>query len=49
MRFPGSVAPVATQLEDGRLLADGTDLHARLPQVTGLRAAYQWCCFRPGA
>jgi glycine/D-amino acid oxidase-like deaminating enzyme len=23
------------------------DLYARLPQATGLRAAYQWCCFRP--
>ena len=23
------------------------DLYARLPEVTGLRAAYQWCCFRP--
>jgi glycine oxidase len=67
VRLPGSVAPVATQLEDGRLLAGGTldtgdespgvrqdvidsilaDLYARLPQVTLLRAAYQWCCFRP--
>ncbi len=67
VRLAGSVAPVATQLEDGGLLAGGTldigdqspgvrpevidsilaDLYARLPQVTGLRAAYQWCCFRP--
>jgi glycine oxidase len=22
-------------------------LYAQLPQLTGLRAAYQWCCFRP--
>jgi glycine/D-amino acid oxidase-like deaminating enzyme len=67
VRLPGTVVPVATQLEDGRLLAGGTldaddespgvrqdvidsilaDLYAQLPEVTGLRAAYQWCCFRP--
>jgi glycine oxidase len=67
VRLAGSVAPAATPLEDGRLLAGGTldigdqspdvrqdvidsilaDLYARLPQATGLRAAYQWCCFRP--
>jgi glycine/D-amino acid oxidase-like deaminating enzyme len=67
VRLPGTVAPVATQLEDGRLLAGGTidigdespvvrqdvidsvlaDLYAQLPEVTGLRPAYQWCCFRP--
>jgi glycine oxidase len=67
VRLPGTVAPVATQVEDGRLLAGGTadigddspgvrqdvidsilaDLYAQLPQVTGLRPAYQWCCFRP--
>lgn len=67
VRLAGSVAPVATQLEDGRLLAGGTldigdespgvrqdvidsilaDLYERLPQVSGLRAAYRWCCFRP--
>jgi len=67
VRLPGTVAPVATQLQDGRLLAGGTsdigdespavrqdvinsilaDLYAQLPEVTGLRAAYQWCCFRP--
>jgi glycine/D-amino acid oxidase-like deaminating enzyme len=67
VRLPGTVAPVATQLEDGRLLAGGTldtgddspgvrqdvidsilaELYAQLPEVTGLRAAYQWCCFRP--
>ena len=61
------MAPVATQLEDGRLLAGGTldigdespgvrqdvidsilaDLYERLPQVSELRAAYRWCCFRP--
>jgi glycine/D-amino acid oxidase-like deaminating enzyme len=23
------------------------DLYAQLPELTGLRAAYQWCCFRP--
>lgn len=23
------------------------DLYAQLPEVTGLRPAYQWCCFRP--
>jgi glycine oxidase len=23
------------------------DLYAQLPQLTGLRAAYRWCCFRP--
>jgi glycine oxidase len=67
VRLPGTVAQVATQLEDGRLLAGGTldfgdegravrrdviasilaELYAHLPEVTGLRAAYQWCCFRP--
>jgi glycine oxidase len=67
VRLPGTVVPVATQLEDGRLLAGGTmdigddspdvrqdvidsilaDLCAKLPQVIGLRPAYQWCCFRP--
>ena len=67
VRLPGTVAAVATPLEDGRLLAGGTldtgdqspgvrqdvidsilaDLYAQLPEVTGLRAAYQWCCFRP--
>ena len=67
VRLPGTVASVATQLEDGRLLAGGTldtgddspgvrqevigailaDLYAQLPDLTGLRAAYQWCCFRP--
>jgi len=67
VRLPGTVALVATQLEDGRLLAGGTldsgddspgvrqdvidsilaDLYAQLPELTGLRAAYQWCCFRP--
>ncbi len=66
-RLPGTVAPVGTQIEDGRLLAGGTldagdesqavrrdvidsilaDLYAQLPRLTGLRAAYQWCCFRP--
>jgi glycine/D-amino acid oxidase-like deaminating enzyme len=67
VRLPGSLYPVATQLEDGGLLAGGTldigdespavrqdvidsilaGLYAGLPQVGGLRAAYQWCCFRP--
>lgn len=67
VRLPGSLYPVATQLEDGGLLAGGTldigdespavqqdvvdsilaGLHAGLPQAAGLRAAYQWCCFRP--
>ncbi len=67
VRLPGTVAPVATQLEDGRLLVGGTfdigdetpglrpdviesilaGLYATLPSVRGLRAAYQWCCFRP--
>lgn len=67
LRLPGTVAPVATQLEDGRLLVGGTfdtgdetptvrqevidsileGLYATLPVVRGLRAAYQWCCFRP--
>lgn len=67
LRLPGTVAPVATQLEDGRLLVGGTfdssdetpkvrqevidsileGLYATLPAVRGLRAAYQWCCFRP--
>jgi glycine/D-amino acid oxidase-like deaminating enzyme len=67
VRLAGSLYPVATPLEDGRLLAGGTvdtgdespgvrpdvidsilaDLYQRLPQATGLRAAYQWCCFRP--
>ncbi len=67
VRLAGSLYPVATPLEDGRLLAGGTvdtgdespgvrqdvidailaDLYARLPEATGLRAAYQWCCFRP--
>ncbi len=23
------------------------NVYAQLPQLTGLRAAYQWCCFRP--
>jgi glycine/D-amino acid oxidase-like deaminating enzyme len=67
LRLPGTVAPVATQLEDGRLLVGGTfdvgdesplvqpdviddileGLYATLPELRGLRAAYQWCCFRP--
>ena len=67
VRLPGSLYPVATQLEDGGLLAGGTldigdespavrqdvidsilaGLYAGLPQAAGLRAAYQWCCFRP--
>jgi glycine oxidase len=67
VRLPGTVDSVATQLEDGRLLAGGTldtgddspgvrqdvidsilaHLRAQLPGLTGLRAAYQWCCFRP--
>ena len=67
VRLPGTVVPVATQIEGGRLLAGGTldigdespgvrqdvidsilaGLYAQLPEVTGLRAAYQWCCFRP--
>src|ERR1022692_3799070 len=67
LRLPGTVAPVATQLEDGRLLVGGTfdvgdqspqvdedvidsileGLYASLPTLRGLRAAYQWCCFRP--
>ena len=67
VRLPGTVASVATQLEDGRLLAGGTldtgddspgvrqdvidsilaEMYAQLPELTGLRAAYQWCCFRP--
>jgi len=67
LRLPGTVAPVATQLEDGRLLVGGTfdtgdetpqvrpevidsilaGLYAALPAVRGLKAAYQWCCFRP--
>jgi glycine oxidase len=67
VRLPGTVAPVATQLEDGRLLVGGTfdmgdetpavrqdvidsileALYATLPAVRGLRAAYQWYCFRP--
>jgi glycine oxidase len=67
VRLPGTVDSVATQLEDGRLMAGGTldtgddspgvrqeviesilaDLYAQLPDLTGLRAAYQWCCFRP--
>jgi glycine/D-amino acid oxidase-like deaminating enzyme len=67
LRLPGTVAPVATQLEDGRLLVGGTfdvgdesphvrqevindileGLYATLPEVRGLRPAYQWCCFRP--
>ncbi len=67
LRLPGTVAPVATQLEDGRLLVGGTfdtgdetpqvrpevidsilaALYATLPAVRGLKAAYQWCCFRP--
>jgi glycine/D-amino acid oxidase-like deaminating enzyme len=67
LRLPGIVAPVATQLEDGRLLVGGTfdtgdespavrpdvidsilaGLYATLPALRGLRAAYQWCCFRP--
>lgn len=66
-RLPGTVAPVATQLEDGRLLVGGTfdagdespevrpevidsilaGLYATLPELRGLRAEYQWCCFRP--
>jgi glycine oxidase len=67
VRLPGTVASVATQLEDGRLLSSGTfdpddqssdvrpdvidsilaDLHEQLPALSGLRVAYQWCCFRP--
>jgi glycine/D-amino acid oxidase-like deaminating enzyme len=67
LRLPGTVAPVATQLEDGRLLVGGTfdvgdesprvqpdviddileGLYTTLPELRGLRAAYQWCCFRP--
>jgi glycine/D-amino acid oxidase-like deaminating enzyme len=67
LRLPGTVAPVATQLEDGRLLVGGTfdvgdqspqvrpdvidsileGLYTSLPTLRGLRAAYQWCCFRP--
>ncbi len=67
MRLPGTVAPVATQLEDGRLLVGGTfdvgdetpklraeviegileGLYAALPPLRGLRAAYEWFCFRP--
>ena len=67
LRLPGTVVPVATQLEDGRLLVGGTfdtgddtpkirpeviesileALYATLPAVRGLKAAYQWCCFRP--
>ncbi len=67
LRLPGTVAPVATQLEDGRLLVGGTfdvgdespqvrpevidsileGLYTTLPALRGLRAAYQWCCFRP--
>jgi glycine oxidase len=67
LRLPGTVAPVATQLEGGRLLVGGTfdvgdespqvrpgviddileGLYAALPPLRGLRAAYQWCCFRP--
>jgi len=67
VRLPGIVAPVATQLEDGRLLVGGTfdmgdetpavrqdvidsilaALYATLPAVRGLKAAYQWYCFRP--
>src|SRR6516164_848338 len=67
LRLPGTVAPIATQLEDGRLLVGGTfdagdetpkvrpeviepvleGLYATLPAVRGLKAAYQWCCFRP--
>jgi glycine/D-amino acid oxidase-like deaminating enzyme len=66
-RLPGTVAPVATQLEDGRLLVGGTfdmgdetpwpqqevidsilaALYATLPGAQGVRADYQWCCFRP--
>jgi glycine/D-amino acid oxidase-like deaminating enzyme len=67
VRLPGTVVPVATQIEDGRLLAGGTldtgddspgvrqdvidsilaGLYAQLPELAGLRAVYQWCCFRP--
>ncbi len=67
VHLPGIVAPVATQLEDGRLLVGGTfdtgdespavrpeiidsilaGLYATLPGLRGLRADYQWCCFRP--
>jgi glycine oxidase len=67
IRLPGTVAPVATQLEDGRLLVGGTfdvgdetprlraeviegildGLYAALPPLRGLRAAYEWFCFRP--
>ena len=67
LRLPGTVAPVATQLDDGRLLVGGTfdtgdetpqvrpdvidsilaGLYAALPALRGLKAAYQWCCFRP--
>ncbi len=67
VRLPGTVAPVATQLEDGRLLAGGTfdtgdyspavrqdvidailgGLRAALPELRGVGASHQWCCFRP--
>ena len=67
LRLPGTVAPVATQLEHGRLLVGGTfdvgdespqvrpevigdileGLYTTMPELRGLRAAYQWCCFRP--
>jgi glycine/D-amino acid oxidase-like deaminating enzyme len=67
VHLPGIVAPLATQLEDGRLLVGGTfdigdespevrpdviesileGLYTSLPQLRGLRADYQWCCFRP--
>jgi len=67
VRLPGTVAPVATQLDEGRLLVGGTfdtgdetpamrqdvidsileALYATLPAVRGLKAAYQWYCFRP--
>src|SRR6516165_10530134 len=48
VRLPGTVAPVATQLDDGRLLVGGTfDMGDDTPAVRGLPAAYQWYCFRP--
>jgi glycine oxidase len=67
VRLPGTVAPVATQLEDGRLLVGGTfdmgdespavrpdvidgilsGLYAALPELRGVGASHQWCCFRP--
>ena len=67
LRLPGTVAPVATQFEDGRLLVGGTfdagdespqvrpevieaileGLYTTMPELRGLRAAHQWCCFPP--